>query len=105
MFGAIGYAVTDPEPQPIPPLPAAAERASGVSGEVRSLDGGRITLVLQNGETREYALPPGVAVEAIRPVQLADIQVGDWLNGGAIPHPQTLLALERLVLLPEPVTP
>ena len=44
-------------------------------------------------------------MELLEPINLAAIELGDWLNGGAIPHPDTLLALVSLILLPEPVTP
>jgi hypothetical protein len=70
-----------------------------------SFEGGRITLVTENGATADYALGADATVEVLAPINLAAVQIGDWLNGGAIPHPDTLLALESLVLLPEPVTP
>ncbi len=41
----------------------------------------------------------------LEPISLTAIQLGDWLNGGAIPHPDTILALVSLILLPDPVTP
>lgn len=105
VFGAIGYATTDAETTPIPPLPAAEPGIQAAHGEVTALSGDQLTLVTESGESLTYTLPSGAAVERLVPIDLAAIQVGEWLNGGAIPHPDTLLALLSLVLLPEPVTP
>jgi hypothetical protein len=105
VFGAVGYATKDPKTTPIPPLQAPPAGPTAARGEIVSFEGGRITLVTENGATADYGLGADVTVEVLAPINLAAVQIGDWLNGGAIPHPDTLLALESLVLLPEPVTP
>ena len=105
VFGAIGYATTTPETTAIPPPAAADAVTPAASGEITGVSGGRITLVTEAGEPLDYALSDTASVEVLTPVMLSAVQVGDWLNGGAIPHPDTLLALVSLILLPEPVTP
>jgi hypothetical protein len=105
VFGAIGYVTTDSEPVPIPPLDVANQGIPATQGEITAVDANRITIVLDSGESRDYALTPGASVEVLEPITLAVIELGDWLNGGAIPHPDTLLALVSIILLPEPVTP
>jgi hypothetical protein len=105
VFGAIGYATTKPETTPIPPLAAEPARVQAAQGEITSISGGQVTLVTDAGATLNYMLPADVSVEVLEPISLAMLQLGDWLNGGAIPHPDTILALVRLILLPDPVTP
>ena len=105
VFGAIGYATTDSEPAPIPRLAAANQGIPETQGEITAVDANRVTIVLDSGESRDYALAPDASVEVLESITLAVIELGDWLNGGAIPHPDTLLALVSLILLPEPVTP
>lgn len=105
VFGAIGYATTETETTPIPPLAPAATGVPSAQGEVTGVSGGRLTLVTEAGAPLDYGLSDSATVEVLTPIELAAIQVGDWLNGGAIPHPDTLLALVSLILLTEPVTP
>jgi hypothetical protein len=105
VFGAIGYATTSPEIEPIPPLAAADPATPAAQGEVTGVSNGRLSLVTETGAPLDYALGGDVPVEALTPITLAAIEIGDWLNGGAMPHPDTLLALVSLILLPEPVTP
>jgi hypothetical protein len=105
VFGAIGYATTDPETTPIPPLAQAETGVPAASGEITSISAGEISLVTETGAPLSFKLGPDVTVEVLKPISLTEIQAGDWLNGGAFPHPATVLALENLVLLPEPVTP
>jgi hypothetical protein len=105
VFGAVGFATTERKTTPIPALAAADPGINASQGEIMSISAGRITLVTDAGEALDYALSPDAAVEVLEPIELAAVQIGDWLNGGAIPHPDTLLALVSLILLPEPVTP
>jgi hypothetical protein len=105
VFGAIGYATTKPSASPIPPLPAATPVESGVQGEVTSVSADSVTITKESGESQTYTLSPGVRVEVLQPIDVAAIRVGDWLNGGAIPHPDTVLALESLILVSQPVAP
>jgi hypothetical protein len=105
VFGAIGYATTKTETASIPPLAAADPDVPAAQGEIASISANQITLVTETGAQLDYALAPDATVEVLEPTNLAAIQLGDWLNGGAIPHADTLLALVRLILLPDPVTP
>jgi hypothetical protein len=50
--------------------------------------------------TLELRLGPELAVEALRPTSFDRIAAGDWLNGGAIAHAQTLFALVGIVVIP-----
>ena len=103
--GAIGYATTRPETTPIPPFAGAEARVPAANGAITSISAGQITLVTDTGASLSYTLPAGVTVEVLAPISLTTVQVGDWLNGGAIAHPDTVLALENLIVLPYPVTP
>jgi hypothetical protein len=105
VFGAIGYVTTDSEPAPIPQLPPASGGIPATQGEVTAVDANRITIALESGESRDFAIAPDATVEMLETINLATIQLGDWLNGGAMPHPDTLLALVSLILIPDPVTP
>ena len=105
VFGAIGYATTKAETTPIPPLAGADPGVPAAQGEITDVSGNQITLVTEAGATLNYTLAPDAVVEVLEPINLAAVQLGDWLNGGAIPHPDTLLALVSLILLPDPVTP
>ena len=105
VFGAVGYATTEPDQAPLPPLPVADTGVPAAQGEITSVSGDRITLVTANGASLDYALLSDATVEALEPIELASVRIGDWFNGGAIPHPDTVLALVSLILLPEPVTP
>lgn len=105
VFGVVGYVTATPGQTGIAPLPLAPTTAPSLVGEVASVTDDRISLALDTGETMEYGFAAGVTVEKLEPIDLSAIQLGDWLNGGAIPHPQTILALVDLILLPEPVTP
>ena len=105
VFGAIGYATTKAETTPIPPLAAAETGVLSAQGELTGVSGGRLTLVTETGAPLDYGLSDSATIEVLTPIEIAAIQLGDWLNGGAIPHPDTLLALLSLILLPEPVTP
>ena len=105
IFGAIGYATTETETSPIPALAAAVPGVQAAQGELTNVSGNEITIVTETGESQTYTLASDATVELLEPINLAAIELGDWLNGGAIPHPDTLLALVSLILLPEPVTP
>jgi hypothetical protein len=105
VFGAVGYATTEPERTPLPALAAADPGVPAVQGEITSISGGQVTLVTESGESLSYTLPAAASVELLVPIDVAVLRIGDWLNGGGIPHPDTVLALVSLILLPEPVTP
>jgi hypothetical protein len=103
--GAIGYATTKPKVAPIPPLPDAPPAQAAAQGQITDVSADHVTLVTDAGATLDYAIAPDATVEALKPISLAMLQPGDWINGGAIPHPDTILALVSLIYLPDPVTP
>lgn len=105
IFGALGYALTQTKTRPVPPLPPASEQASGTQGVVQAIQGTELTLTTDDGRSQTLKLQPDVKVEVLRPATLADLRVGDWINGGAIIHPQTRLALTGLIVIPNPVLP
>ncbi len=105
VFGAMGYTLTKTRTHAIPPLPPAAQQPAGVEGVVSSLQGNQVTLTTPDGRLQTFTLEPGAKVEVLKPATLADVKTGDWVNGGAIQHPQTILALTGLVLIPNPVVP
>jgi hypothetical protein len=67
-------------------------------GAVQSLNGETLTLSTDAGPV-SLKLIPSVPVEALRPVGPSTLTVGDWLNGGAMRHQQTVLALTAMVAI------
>ena len=105
VFGAMGYTLTQTRTRAVPPLPPAAQQATGVEGVVTGLQGNQLTLTTPDGRLQTLTLEPDAKVELLKPASLADVKNGDWVNGGAIQHPETILALTGLVLIPDPVVP
>jgi hypothetical protein len=103
VFGAIGYSTKKADQQPIPALPPAEAEIAGARGVIQSVANGQIVLTTDGGATLAYQLSPDASVELLRPIPSTAVNIGDWLNGGAIPHAQTLFALTGLVLIPDPV--
>jgi hypothetical protein len=103
VFGGAGYALKQPDIQPIPQLPPVEEHVTGVRGIIQSLAGDQLSLTTPDGATHTYRLTPDAKIEVLQPTSAEDIAVGDWLNGGAIPNSQTVYALSGLVLIPDPV--
>ena len=103
--GLAGYATSSPAPAVIPELSERPDSISGTQGEIVTLNSGRLSIVTDSGERLDFALPADAEVEQLRSIALSDLAIGDWLNGGAIPHPDTVLALLSLILLDEPITP
>lgn len=104
VFGALGYAIKTPAPAPIPALEQTS-LDTGARGEIAAIENREIVLVTDAGERLTYTLAPDATIEALTSITLTEIALGDWLNGGAIPHAQTVLALTGLVLISEPETP
>ncbi len=104
-FAVLGFVTKSPDAAPIPPLEQRDLGPSAIVGEIVALEGGHVTLVTEQGQRHELTLAGDVTVELLERIALADIAVGDWLNGGAIAHAQTVLALVNLILISEPVTP
>jgi hypothetical protein len=67
-------------------------------GTVQSLNGDSLTLTTETGHISLKVLP-SAPVEALRPVAPSSLTAGDWLNGGAARHQQTILALTALVAM------
>ena len=105
VFGAMGYTLTRTKTRAVPPLPPAVQQAAGVEGVVTALQGNQLTLTTTDGRMQTFTLQPDAKVEVLKPATLADLKNGDWVNGGAIQHPDTILALTGLVLIPNPVVP
>lgn len=75
--------------------PAAPPYLRGV---VQSLSGDTLTLTTDSGPVT-LTLGASAQVEALRPVAPSSLTPGDWLNGGAARHQQTLLALTAMVAI------
>ena len=105
VFGGAGYALKQAPQQPIPELPAANVQTDGARGVIQSVGNGQIAINTEDGASLSYLLSPNTTVEVLRPISAANVNAGDWLNGGAIPHAQSLFALVGIVLIPDPVTP
>lgn len=96
--GAIGYAAA--------PDDAASSRFDAgptaeppyLRGTVQSLNGDTLTLTTDNGPV-SVKLASSAQIEALRPVVPSTLTAGDWLNGGAARHQQTILALTGLVAI------
>jgi hypothetical protein len=101
--GAAGYFTKSAESTPIPPLLSGDERPVGVQGAIQSFTDGQLTIATNDGTQLTFELPEESAVEQLTPLSRGDLSVGDWINGGAIPHRQTVLALVGLVLITDPV--
>ena len=85
-----------------PPAATPAARTDIVRGTVQSLEGATLTLSTEAGPT-SVAVAPDAVLEALRPTTLGAVRPGDWLNAGAVPHQQTLLALSGIVIIPPSV--
>ena len=79
--------------------PAQVPQSPYVRGVIQSVSSDRLTLTTESGPL-ELSLNPNAPVEALRPITVQRLAVGDWLNGGAIQHAQTLFALMGLVVIP-----
>jgi hypothetical protein len=101
--GAAGYVSKQADRAPVPPLAADDAGPGGVHGSVQSFAGNDLTLITSAGETVKLRLAPDARVEVLAPISAADLKPGDWVNGGAIPHADTVLALVGLVLISDPV--
>ena len=79
------------------PAPAGQELTRGL---VRQASGDTLTISV-GGNEKQFRLGPQTLIEALAPTTLAEISAGDWLNGAAISHAQTLFALTRVVVIAE----
>jgi len=98
-----GYATasTDKDTGPafVEPSPTAAAQEM-VWGLVLRQSGDTLTISV-GGNERSFRLQPDTVIEQIQPGDLAGLKVGDWLNGVALPHAQTILTLTAVVVIPQ----
>ena len=79
--------------------PAAVAPLAFVRGVVQSSSPDRLILTTESGPLA-LSLGADTPVEALRPTTFDRVAAGDWLNGGAIAHAQTLFALVGIVVIP-----
>jgi hypothetical protein len=101
--GAAGYFTADPEVTPVPPLVLNDEQAIGIQGSIQSYANDQLTIATSDGTQMTFELPGESAIELLITIERSDLSLGNWVNGGAIPHRQTVLALVGLVLISDPV--
>jgi hypothetical protein len=97
--GALGY-LTAGDGSSSDEDTAASSAPEGVRGVVQTLVGDSLRLTTDGGPV-ELQLDRDTRVEVMRPVTLAQVSPGDWLNAGAVQHNQTVFALLNLVFIPE----
>lgn len=103
--GAAGYLTASPGTEPVPALAPRPSDTPTLRGRVESTSGDEVSIVTDAGARLSFRLGPSAPVESLAPISVADLKQGDWINGGAIPHPQTVFALTGLVVVPQPVLP
>ncbi len=101
--GGVGYLTAGVEPKQTAPLPPEAARETGIIGAVQSFSDDRLTIALADGTSATYEVPGESTIERLMTISRDDLMIGDWINGGAISHPDTILALVGLVLISDPV--
>jgi hypothetical protein len=97
--GAIGYATSAGNDDAAPVEPPMQPVSQAVRGIVISLAGEDLRLRTDAGEI-DLKLAPDAAIEALRPVTIAGVQPGDWVNVGAVRHASTLFAISAIVVIP-----
>jgi hypothetical protein len=105
VFGAAGYFLQDAGTRQIAPLAASHDAPQGARGKISSLNGDQLTLTTDEGASFTYTVAQDAPVEVLQPIGVDDLTLGDWINGGAIPHPQTVLALVNLIVVTNAVVP
>jgi hypothetical protein len=101
--GAAGYVTKQADPAPVPELVAEDAGPGGVRGSVQSFSGDDLTIITAGGQSVKLRLSAGTTIETLTPIAAADLKAGDWVNGGAIQHATSVLALVGLVLIANPV--
>ena len=96
--GAIGYATADDGTASSRFDAGAPLTLPYLRGVVQSLSGDTLTLTTDAGPVT-LKLAPSAPIEALRSVAPSTLTAGDWLNGGAMRHTQTVLALTALVAI------
>jgi hypothetical protein len=101
--GTAGYVNKEADHAPVPPLAAQDTGPGGVRGSIQNVSGDELTVVTPDGDSSKLRLLPDAQIEVLTPITAAQLKPGDWVNGGAIPHADSVLALTGLVLIPDPV--
>jgi hypothetical protein len=101
--GAVGYFAKGTQREPIPPLPPQEARATAMQGAVQAFANDQLTIVMSDGAPTTFNLPGESPIERLMAISRSDLAIGDWINGGAIQHEQSVLALVGLVLISDPV--
>jgi hypothetical protein len=101
--GAIGWVTTGTQTEAVAPLAPADERPIALQGAVQSFSNDQLTIVMPDGATKSISVPGESAIEHMTAISREELEVGNWINGGAIPHAQTILALVGLVMISDPV--
>ena len=96
--GAIGYATASDGAASSRFEAGEATTPPYLRGVVQALSGDTLTLTADAGPV-SLKLIPSAPVEALRPVAPSTLTAGDWLNGGATRHQQTILALTAMVAI------
>ena len=96
--GAIGYATASDRAASSRFEAGEATTPPYLRGVVQALSGDTLTLTADAGPV-SLKLIPSAPVEALRPVAPSTLTAGDWLNGGATRHQQTILALTAMVAI------
>ena len=101
--GSVGYVSKGTQTAPIAPLPPEAERPAGIQGTVQNFSNDQLTITTVEGATMRLSLPGESTIERLMSITQNDLAIGAWVNGGAIQHAQSVLALVGLVLISDPV--
>jgi hypothetical protein len=82
--------------------PALAQRAGlNLFGTVERIDGGKLVIKTEAGETREFALDPKVLVLKNSPTTLADIRPNDFIASAAMRAPDGKLHSTEVRIFPD----
>ena len=97
----LGYLTANTRGAKAPGAPAPQPEASLVQGTLSAQTSDSITVMSDSGTSRTYKLSSDLKREQLRAATFAEIRIGDWLNGGAISHAQSVYSLTGFVLIPK----
>jgi hypothetical protein len=98
---AAGYFTKADAKATAPGLSAPEPQRVAVRGEIRQVTGDQITVSTREG-ARTFRIVPTTVFETLGTTTTLHLDVGDdWLNVGAIQHPQTLFVVNGLVVISE----
>ncbi|MFN4281049.1 MAG: hypothetical protein ACK4NA_00270 [Alphaproteobacteria bacterium] len=81
-------------------LPAAAQDAGRVRGEIANVSGDTLTVKTDDGKNAEVALESGYTVAHAVSIQLADIKPGTFVGVGALPDGAGGMKAVQVVVFP-----